>query len=394
MNIEALHLKLDTVLSDAVENGDVPHAAGVVTNASNLLYQGQVGPRRLGENTLLQKDTVYWIHSMTKPLTTACVMQLVEQGRINLNDDCGKIIPALDTPNVLEGFDSDGRPKLRPACGEITLRRLLTHTAGFVYDNWNPDQRDWMNYTGTERSDFYNDATKCPPLGYDPGTCWEYGISIDWAGKVLEAITGQTLEVYLRTNLLEPLGMSSTGFMLTDDIRNRLSGVHFRDTQGFIHAADIDVPEDQDPQDFTGGGQLYGSAGDYARFMRMILNKGELDGIRVLNRDTVQLMGENHIGDIQVGPMPAAIPENTYPFELYPGLDKRWGLSFMINMEDIPGRRRAGSLAWGGLRNTYFWIDPASGLGAALFTQMLPFVDPKTLTLLDKFEQAIYEEVQ
>jgi CubicO group peptidase (beta-lactamase class C family) len=188
--------------------------------------------------------------------------------------------------------------------------------------------------------------------------------------------------------------MSSTGFMLTDDIRNRLSGVHFRDTQGFIHAADIDVPKDQDPRDFTGGGQLYGSAGDYARFMRMILNKGELDGIRVLNRDTVQLMSENHIGNIKVRPMPAAIPENTYPFELYPGLDKRWGLSFMINMEDIPGRRRAGSLAWGGLRNTYFWIDPASGLGAALFTQMLPFVDPKTLTLLDKFEQAIYEEVQ
>lgn len=395
MNINALQSELDRILAEAVASGDVAHAAGVVTDANEQLYQGQAGPCRLGEaGRPLTEDTVYWIHSMTKPLTAAGVMQLVERGRLGLDDDCGALVPALSRPNVLEGFDAAGRPKLRPANGAITLRRLLTHTAGFVYDIWNPQQRDWLEQAGITRVDFYDDPATCPPLAFDPGSRWEYGINIDWAGKVLEAVTGETLEAYLRAHLLEPLGMTSTGYVLTPSIRQRLSGVHQRDADGTIHAVDFPLPAEQDPRTFTGGGQMFGSAADYARFMRMILNGGELDGRRVLGADTVRLMAENHMGDIPVTGMPAALPASTYPFELYPGVPKRWGLSFMINMQDLPGGRRAGSLAWGGLRNTYFWIDPASGLGAALFTQMLPFVDPKTLALLDRFERAVYAEIR
>ncbi|MEK9722478.1 MAG: serine hydrolase domain-containing protein [Rhodospirillaceae bacterium] len=391
MDAAAMQTELDRLLADAVARGDVAHAAGVVANAGGILFQGQAGPRRMGEpERPLQPDTVYWLHSMTKPITAGGVMQLVEQGRIGLDDDCGALVPALANPNVLEGFDADGQPIMRPAWGAITLRRLLTHTAGFVYDNWNPMQRAWMEKTGTQRIDFYTDPAKCPPLGFDPGARWEYGINIDWAGKVLEAVTGETLEHYLRTKVLEPLGMASTGYVLTASMRERLSGVHRRDAAGTIHADVLEVPDPQDPRTFTGGGQMFGTVSDYARFMRMILNEGELDGVRVLAADTVRSMAQNHMGDILVGTMPAAIPEHTCPFDLYPGVPKQWGLSFMINMEDLPGRRRAGSLAWGGLRNTYFWIDPKSGIAAAFFTQMLPFVDPKTVAVFDDFERAVY----
>lgn len=385
--------ELNRILAEAVALGDVAHAAGIVTDANGLLYQGQAGPCRLGEDQPLEEDTVFWIHSMTKPLTAAAVMQLVEQGRIGLGDDCGALLNSLASPMVLEGFGADGQPRLRPARGQITLRHLLTHTAGFVYHMWNANQWNWLKQAGVERGDYYNDPAKCPPLAFDPGMRWEYGINIDWAGKLLEAITGETLEAYLRTNLLEPLGMTSTGYVLTDPIRKRLSGVHQRDANGVIHSVDFEPPKKQDPASFTGGGGMFGSATDYARFMRMILNCGTLDGVRVLESDTVQLMGQNHIGAIPVTGLPTAMPERSFAFEFFPGIEKRWGLSFMIVMDDVPGRRQAGSLSWAGLRNTYFWIDPASGLGAALFTQMFPFADPKTLALLERFERAVYAAI-
>ena len=214
--------RLDKILADAVDTGDVAHAAAIVTDARDVVYQGQAGPRRLGEaGRPLTGDTVFWIHSMTKPLAASGVMQLVEQGRVGLDDDCGDIIPTLKRPQVLDGFDAEGTPKLRPAKGTITLRRLLTHTAGFAYDRWNFDQRDWIARAGIEARDFFKDPETCPPLASDPGTRWEYGINIDWAGKVLEALTGLTLAEYLQTNLLDPLGMSSTGYVLTDDLADR-----------------------------------------------------------------------------------------------------------------------------------------------------------------------------
>jgi len=390
MKVRAMQVELDRILSEAVASGDVAHAAGIVVDADGLLYQGQAGPRRLGADEPLADDSVFWIHSMTKPLTAAAVMQLVEQGRIGLDDDCGAVLDSLAAPRVLEGFRADGQPRLRPAQGRITLRRLLTHTAGFVYETWNADQLNWMKQSGVDRLRFYGDSANCPPLAFDPGERWEYGINIDWAGKVLEAITGETLEAYLRTHLLEPLGMTSTGYVLSEPIRKRLSGVHQRDRNGVIHAIDFEPPKEQDPTGFTGGGGMFGSAADYGRFMRMILNRGTLDGVQVLEADTVALMGQNHTGKIPVTGLPTAMPERSFAFDFFPGIEKRWGLSFMIVMDDVPGRRKAGSLAWAGLRNTYFWIDPASGIGAALFTQMLPFADPKTLAVLDRFESAIY----
>ena len=381
---------LNTILEAAVDRGDIAHATAIVTDANGVLYQGQCGPRQMGDAEPLTKDTIFWIHSMTKPLVAAAVMQLVEVGRVGLDDNCGDLVPSLKAPRVLEGFDASDRPILRPVNGTITLRQLLTHTAGFVYDMWNADQYKWLKQAGLKRDNYYDDPAQCPPLARDPGTAWEYGINIDWAGKVLEALTGGTLDAYLQQYLFKPLAMNSTGFVVTESIRGRLSGVHKRDETGVITSVPFVPPLNLDPTLLTGGGGLYSSAQDYARFMRMMLNQGTLDGVQVLRPETVATMSANQIGDIPVRGLPSSMPKMTFPFDFYPDVEKRWGLSYMINMADIPGARRSGSLAWGGLRNTYFWIDPTSSIGAAIFTQMLPFADPKTLALCDAFERSVY----
>lgn len=379
---------IDTHLKSATDEARVPGIIAMATDGDDILYEGAFGERTLGSGQPMTLDTVCWIHSMTKAITAACVMQIVEQGRIGLDDDCGRWVPSLANPRVLEGFDATGKPILRPARGAITLRNLLTHTAGFVYDTWNADQNRYMQETRASRSASFIKPEDCLPLACDPGTRWEYGINIDWAGKVLEAITGTSLDAYMQKNLLQPLGMTSTGYLLRPEIGARLSGVHTRLADGGLAVAPFDPP--QRPQDFLGGGGLYGTAGDYIRFMRMIMGAGTLDGVQVLKPETVALMGQNNMGDLAVRPLPGIRAELSFPMNFYPDMRKTWGLSFMINTEDVAGRRKAGSLTWAGLRNTYFWIDPKSRIAGTIMTQILPFADPTVLGIYDTFERDIY----
>lgn len=384
---------IDEIL-DEVVNGSldpsmsVPGVVAIAADSDGVIYEGAVGERRQGSGEVMRQDQVLWIHSMTKPITGAACMQLVEQGRIGLDDDCGALVPALKSPDVLEGFDKQGQPILRPANGVITLRNLLTHTSGYVYDMWNADQRAWMKASDVKRDDIFGEFANRPPLAFDPGTRWQYGVGIDWAGKVVEAITGETLNDYVQANILQPLGMASTGYLLTDELRARLGGVHQRGEDGVVVAVDFEPP--QNPAHFNGGGGMFSTAPDYSRFMRMILNDGSLDGAEILKPETVAIMGQNHIGDVLVEKLATCMPHLTNDAEFYPGMAKKWGLSFMINQQDVPGARRAGSLAWAGLRNSYFWIDPKSDLCGAIFTQQFPFADPGVLGLLDRFERAIY----
>ena len=380
--------KADATLRGAVERGEVPGVVAMATNGQDVTYEGAFGARELGQAKPMTPDTVFWIHSMTKAIAGAAVMQLVEQGRLGLDDDAGRLVPALAKPRVLEGFGADGTPRLRPARGAITLRRLLTHTAGFVYDVWNENMLAYMAHTRLPRSATFERPEDCLPLAFDPGTRWEYGVNIDWAGKVLEAVTGDTLDAYMQKNILGPLGMTSTGYLLRPEISRRLAGVHQRHPDGRLEAAPYDPP--QRPADFMGGGGLYGTAGDYVRFIRMMLNGGVLDGVRVLKSETVRLMGESHTGDIDVEVMRTARPMSSGDAEFWPGTKKKWGLTFLINTEDVPGGRAAGSLCWAGLRNTYFWIDPKRGVGGTIMTQILPFVDPAVLRLYEAFERDVY----
>ena len=380
---------LDAILSAAVKSGKVPPVAAIAVDKAGVIYKGAFGPSRMDRNDTINSDAIFQLHSMTKAITGTGCMQLVERGRISLDDDCGPLVPALANPRVLVGFEDNGKPITRPAKGAITLRRLLTHTAGFVYEQWNPGMNQWMNSTGIGRGDFYKEPSTCPPLGFDPGERWEYGINIDWAGKVLEAVTNQTLDAYLNENVLAPLGMESTGFVPTDAQRTRMVGVHQRLPDGNITPVDFEHPRSAG-HTFTGGGGMFGSADDYGRFMRMLLNRGSLDGVQVLRPDTVDLMGQNHIGDLVMTGLPTTRPDLTNAFDFFPEVVKKWGLTFMITSENMEGRRREGSLSWAGLRNSYFWVDPATGIGGAIFFQLLPFADKNILDVYDTFERGLY----
>jgi CubicO group peptidase (beta-lactamase class C family) len=379
---------IDAVLQQATETGAVAGVVAMAADADGIVYQGAFGRRGLGGDAPMTLDTVFWIHSMTKAITATACMQLVEQGRIDLDAPASMLMPALAAPRVLQGFDAEGEPVTRPARGTVTLRNLLTHTSGFVYETWNANQLAYLRKTGLGRYGSFTDPAKLMPLAFDPGTAWQYGIGIDWAGKLLEAATGETLDAYLRAHVLDPLGMHDTGYLLTDRVRDRLAVSTDRQPDGSLISAPFDAP--QDPALFLGGGGLYGTAGDYMRFLSMLLHGGTLDGVRILRPETVAMMGQNHIGDVLVEPLTAALPAMSNDVELYPDMPKKWGLSFLINTEDVPGRRRAGSLAWAGLRNTYFWLDPTARVAGVLMTQVLPFADPPVLDLLDRFEQGVY----
>jgi methyl acetate hydrolase len=380
----------DALLGTAAEAGDVPGVIATATNRDGTLYEGAFGQRVLGQDGPMTIDTVVWIASMTKALTGTAVMQLVEQGKLELNSPASRWVPELADAQVLIGWDND-QPVTRPPKRPITLRHLLTHTAGFAYDLWSVDLIRYEKVKGVPGIISCQNAALRTPLLFDPGERWEYGINIDWAGKMVEAVSRQRLGVYLQENLFNPLGMSSTAFKITPDMRSRLAKIHMRGDDGRFAPTDIEIP--QEPEFEMGGGGLYSTAGDYLTFVRMILNRGTGNGNRVLKAETVDLMSRNAMGDLKVRMLRTANPPLTNDAEFFPGMPKNWGLSFMINEERAPTGRSAGSLAWAGLANTYFWIDPRKGVGGVYLTQVLPFADTKALPLFYAFEKSVYQSL-
>ncbi|WP_047309504.1 serine hydrolase domain-containing protein [Rhodopseudomonas palustris] len=380
--------QIDQSLRQMSENGAIPGVVAIAGNAQDVLYQGAFGKRDLSKPPAMTTDSVFWIASMTKAITAAAAMQLVEQGKLSLDEPIGKVLPDLADPLVLDGFDADGTPKTRPAKSPITLRQLLTHTAGFCYDMWNADMVKYMERHGIPGIIGCQEAALKTPLASDPGTRWEYGINIDFAGKAVEAASGMKLDAYLRDHLFAPLGMTDIGFKITDEQRNRLVAVHARGEDGSLSPIPFEVA--QEPEFHMGGGGLYGTAADYLKFTQMILNKGRGNGNQVLKPETVALMGQNHIGDLNVTRLNSAIPFATNDVDLYPGMDKKWGLSFLINTEATPEGRSPGSLAWAGLANTYYWIDPARDVCGVILMQVLPFADAKCLEAFAAFERGVY----
>jgi methyl acetate hydrolase len=380
---------IDAVLRGAVERGEVPGVAAAAGNRAGTLYEGAFGRRGLDRPDPMTPDTVVWLASMTKAITTTAALQQVEAGTLALDAPIGDAVPALAAPEVLEGFEADGAPRLRPARRPITLRHLLTHTSGFSYDIWNADIGRHMERHGLPGIITCRRAALQTPLAADPGERWEYGIGIDWAGLAVEAVTGQRLGEVLRERVLGPLGMADTAFRIGEAQRARLAAMHARGPDGSLAVIPFEVP--QDPEFHMGGGGLYGTAPDYLRFCRMVLNRGSLDGARILAPETVAEMRRNQLGPLQVRRLLTALPNSSNDAEFFPGMPKGWSLGFMVNAEAAPGGgRSAGSLAWAGLANTYYWIDPQHDLAGVMVTQILPFADPKAIDLLHAFEQAAY----
>jgi len=376
--------QIDQVLRQKSDAKEIPGVVAIAATAKDVIYQGAFGQRDLSKSDAMTAESVFWIASMTKAVTSAGAMQLVEQGKLSLDAPIGKLLPDLAAPQVLDGFDAKGEPKLRPAKGPITLRQLMTHTAGFCYDLWNADMGKHMEKTGTPGIISCSNAALKTPLASDPGTRWEYGINIDFVGKAVEAASGKKLDAYLHDHMFAPLGMSDTGFKISDDMRERLVGMHARGEDGALAAIPFEL--EQNPEFHMGGGGLYSTAADYIKFCQMILNKGKGNGNQVLKAETVATMGQNHIGEINVGKMTTAAPPLTNDVDLYPDIVKKWGLSFLINTAKTPEGRSAGSLAWAGLANTYYWIDPSRDVCGVILTQLLPFADKHSLEAFAGFE--------
>jgi methyl acetate hydrolase len=382
---------IDKVLRQAVERGDVPGVVVAVTDRERTIYEGAFGERGLGNGVPMTTDTVFYLASMTKPITATCAMQLVEQGKLELDAPISKYVPETKQKlQVLEGWDDKGKPKLRPPKREIALRDLMTHSSGFVYNLWDADFDRYMKETKLPGLDSGKEEAWYPPLMFDPGARWEYGISIDWIGRLVQVVSGKSLGTYMQDHVFAPLGMTSTGYAISPDMETRRATSHQRDAAGKLAATDW--KSKQDPPVENGGGGLYSTTGDYQRFMRMILNKGKGDdGVQLLKAATVEEMTRNNMGDIKVVMLKTTNPARSLDAEFFPGLPKSWGLTFMINDEQAPTGRPAGSLAWAGIQNTFFWIDPKTGIGGVYMTQILPFVDEKALASFYEFETAVYQ---
>jgi CubicO group peptidase (beta-lactamase class C family) len=381
---------IDAVLHRAVETGEVPGVVALAATDRGVLYEGAFGERDLAAGPAMTLDTIFRIASMTKAVTSVAAMQLVEAGRLALDEPVGRVLPELATPYVLQGFDPSGKPRLRPAKRPITLLHLLTHTAGFGYEMLNSELIRYVAVTHTPSTSTGELASLRLPLLFDPGEGWQYGISIDWAGRAVEAAGGQRLDAYFRDHIFNPLGMTDSGFAPSSaEQSGRLVRVHRRRADGSLEPITLDLPPQQ-PEFLAGGGGLYSTGPDYLAFLRMLLGGGQLQGTRLLQPQTVREMGRNQVGDLAAGVMRSVMPERSNDFALFPDGSCRWGLAYMINPEPGPDGRSAGSLSWGGIFNSYYWIDPARRVAAVILTQILPFADARILALLGAFERGIY----
>lgn len=384
----ALKANADYVLTRAVASGDTAGVAAAVITRDETLYSAAHGARALGASAAMDMDTVMLIASMTKPITSAAAMQLVEQGKLSLDGPASAVIPELGVLKVLEGWDTNGAPELRDAEGQLTLRHLLTHTSGFTYEIWNADLERYYRTQNVPGILTGQKAALQVPLCFHPGTRWEYGIGIDWVGQLVEAASGLRLGDYFQRNITGPLGMDSTAFKISTAMRTRLAGMHLRGDDGKLSVIDLGIV--QDPEFESGGAGLYSTANDYLKFMRMILNAGRGNGNQILKPETVDLMSRNAMGALRVSKLPTQIPFLSRDMEFFPGVPKSWGLGFMINESAAPTGRSGGSLAWAGLTNTYFWIDPTLNIAGLAMMQSLPCVDPRTAEVFYGFEKSVY----
>ena len=377
---------VDQVLNNAVRAGDVPNVVAVAADRDGVVYEGAAGPRAVGQDDPIGLDSTLRIASMTKMVATVAALQQSERGHLELDAPVDTYLPAFADRQVLEGFDGDS-PKLRPAGGRATVRQLITHTSGLAYWFFNEDIKRWGELTDTPTVLAGSDAIFNAPLVADPGTRFEYGINIDWLGRVVEEVSGQALDAYLDANVLGPLGMHHTAFLIGDEQRENLVPVHLRGEDGEWVATDIDW--NQKPDWWAGGHGLYSTPRDYLAFQRMLLGGGTLGDATILEPATVAAAFTNQIGSLDFpAHIPTADPESTCDCDLGPGL--KWGLGLLLNTEQRPGLRAAGSGAWAGIFNTHFWVDPSSGVTGAIYTQFLPFLEPRAVQLYADFEQALY----
>ena len=385
----------DAVLQGTVtrKNG-VPGVIAMATNRSGNIYEGAFGKRDLSQAAGMTTDTVMAIFSCTKAVTGVAVMQLVEEGKIGLHDAAKRYVPEIADIMVLEGFDANGEPKVRPPKSDITVSQLLLHTAGFGYDFFNHDLVKYGAAKNVPSVVSASLASMRSVLLHDPGTAWEYGSNIDWVGKVVESVRGKRLGEVMKERIFTPLGMNDTSFTISAAMRPRLAAMHARSPEG-VMSTRTGFELTQEPEQHMGGHGLYSTIGDYMKFVRMVLNDGAAPegAARVLKAETLAMMTANALGDMKIKMLPGAIPSLSNDAEFFPGSPKSWGYTWMINDQQAPTGRPAGAVAWAGLANLYYWIDRKNNVGGMWGTQILPFVDGVSVPGYLDFEKTVYDHL-
>ncbi len=370
----------------------VAGVVAMVTDRNENVYEGSAGKRVLGGSDAMTTDSAFALFSTTKAITATAALQLVEEGRLDLDAPASAYAPAIGALKVIEGFDADGNPRLREPRSVPTTRQLLTHTGGFGYDFFNENYKRLAEEHAQPSVITATEAALTTPLLFDPGDRWEYGTNVDWAGQVVEGITGKRLGEVFAERIFAPCGIESMTFSLNDDLRSRLAGMHARNADGTLTPMPFELPSPPDI-DFGGHG-LYGTVGDYMRFIRMWLNDGQGEKGRVLAPETVEMAVQNHLGDLPVTALPGVIPSLSNDAEFFPGISKSWSLAFMINNEEAPTGRPAGGQGWAGLANLFYWIDRQNGTGGYWATQILPFGDPTSFVGYLDLESAHYRSLR
>ncbi len=385
--------RLDAVVQLAPSvGGTVPGVVAGATGRDGDLYLGAAGVRDLGTKEPMTVDTVHAIFSTTKAITATAAMQLYEQGDLDLQAPASQYAPWLAEVQVLDGWDGPGKPRLRAPKRPVTTHDLLTHQAGFAYNFFDQDYLRLTEECGQPPVTDASMAALQTPLVFDPGENWEYGTNLDWAGQVVEGITGKKLGEVFAERIFAPLGMESSSFEPGTEMTERVASFHQRGEDGSLTPIDGYVIPIR-PQVHLGGAGLYSTVGDYLKFIRMWLNDGSADdGTQVLKPETVDFATANHLGDRLITPLPGVIPSLSNDAEFFPGQPKSWSYGFMINNEDAPTGRPAGSQGWAGLANLYYWIDRKNGLGGFWATQILPFADADSFGGYLRFESAAYDK--
>jgi CubicO group peptidase (beta-lactamase class C family) len=379
---------IDRALQQAVDNKTVAGVVAMGATDKGMVYQGAFGKADLDAGTPISMDNVFWLLSMSKAITATACMQLIEQGKLQLDQPANQVLPELKAPMVLDGFDAAGKPKLRPSKRPITVRHLLTHTSGYTYPVWSENILRYEKVAGMPDIAYSMNGAFTAPLEFDPGDRWQYGISLDWVGKLVEAVSDQSLEIYFREKIFNPLGMDNSGFLIGSAQKKRVATMYNRQPDGSLKSAPFEM--NQRPEFFSGGGGLFSTPRDYMAFLQMLVRGGTFNGARILKPETVAMMFKNQIGDLNVVEMKSAQPVYSNSFDEFPGMQHKWGLSFDLNTQPGPHGRSAGSGSWAGLLNCYYWIDPVKHVTGALFTQLLPFYDERVVDLWGQVEEGIY----
>ena len=377
---------LDQTLRNSMTRRKIPCVVAMVATTDKVIYTGAFGKRDAKSGIDVKPDSIFAIASMTKAITATAAMQLVEQGKVKLHEPVSKYLPQLAKLDILTGFDASGKPALHPATKPVTLHHLLTHTSGFAYDTWDESM---LKYNATHGGASGPVVAPLTPLIFEPGTRWQYGTSMDWAGKLVEAVSGLTLEQYMQKNILQPLGMKDTTFIFPPEKAERLVSSSRRQADGSLKEDPRAVPVP--PKEYNGGGGLFSTAPDYVLFTQMILRHGKgVNGAQILQPKTVAMMTTNQIGNVSAGKLKTLRPTISSDVDFHPGQTDGFTYGFLINKTPYDGGRSAGSLAWAGIENTFYWIDPRKSLSAVVMMQFFPFVDKEGVGLLSDFEHAVY----